>query len=160
MTPIQLNQQSWNELKMDFTRLMKKNGKFKTKYKHATEIFEECLYYIDTKGQERLSEMVGLTVPNNTRAKIIQLINKARNENPFLGLPSKEANLLSLINQALIEGNVELGKNSLIQLSQELEQTTIIMETQEKRNVISYIVSIVGVILTIIFGLISLKSLL
>ncbi|HEY9001234.1 MAG TPA: hypothetical protein VIM89_07765 [Mucilaginibacter sp.] len=155
----QLNQLSWEELKLDFKTLMEKHGRFKNKYKNASTLFEECLYYLDTKGSENLAFMTDLTVSNNTRAKIINLIRLARNENPFLGLPSKEANLLTIINQSLIDKNVELGRSSLIQLSQEIEQMVVSMEGQERRNIVSYIVSIVGVILTIIFGLISLRSL-
>jgi hypothetical protein len=120
---------------------------------------EEFIYYYDTKGAKNLHEMTELELKNDTRAKVVRLIRVAKTENPFLGIPSKEANLLITLNQAMRDNNLDLGKKTITLLSQEIEKTVKLLTTQEKRNAVSYIVSIVGVILTIIFGIISLKTL-
>ncbi|MBS1526420.1 MAG: hypothetical protein JST19_12270 [Bacteroidetes bacterium] len=152
------NGQSWEELKLDYKRLIKRSSKFKDQYRNISDLLEEFLYHYDTEGAQSLNLMTNIASTNATRAKVVMLIRIARSENPFLGIPNKEANILMMLSQALTDNNIELGKNSLIQLSQEIEKTTTMLETQEKRNITAYIISIVGVILTIVFGIISLKS--
>ena len=49
-----------------------------------------------------------------------------------------------------------MGRNALIQRAEDIEILDNNFKIQEKKNVSAYIVSVVGVILTIIFGIISL----
>ncbi|MBQ2285484.1 MAG: hypothetical protein II244_07445 [Clostridia bacterium] len=80
-----------------------------------------------------------------------------KEKEPFASIPAKEANLLNNINDALLKNNIDLGTVSLAQLSKELSSKEIEIKKMEKQNLIGTIVSIIGIILTVIFGILSLR---
>ena len=101
-------------------------------------------------------EIFDFEVSLEIRDKIILVIDKLKEENPFVSLPPKEGNLLTIIKQSIETNNKDLGISSLNQLSDEIEILDANIRIQEKRNINAYIVSVIGVILTIVFGIITL----
>lgn len=75
---------------------------------------------------------------------------------PFSNLPETQATLLKNIKDAMLKGNIDLGKVALKQLTEELIDSERQLEKQERINKITVILSIVGMLLTIYFGIASL----
>ena len=75
---------------------------------------------------------------------------------PFSNLPETQATLLKNIKDAMLKCNIELGKVALKQLTEELIDSERQLEKQERINKITVILSIVGMLFTIYFGIASL----
>lgn len=145
-----------NEIRLNFRKLAEKNPNYKDVIKNPTDLLEELVYNIDRLEPNKFKELFGIEVSEEIRGKIIELITYLKKENPFVSLPPKEGNLLSILKQSIESNNKELGLNTINQLSDEIEILDSNLKIQERRNVNSYIVSVVGVILTIVFGIITL----
>lgn len=78
-----------------------------------------------------------------------------KKENPFSSLSSKEANMLMILSGAIENQNEELGKNTILQLADELEILEANSLKQTKNTTISVMISIVSGILTFFFGAVS-----
>ena len=74
---------------------------------------------------------------------------------PFSSVSSKHGNLLNMIKHAFDTNNKDLGSNNLTQLANDIEVLESIIENQDKRNQVSMTISLVGVILTVVFGALS-----
>ena len=145
-----------NEIKLNFRKLAEKNPSHKEIIRNPTDLMEELIYNVDNFETKNFKEKFGFEITNETRAKILEFITKLKVENPYVSLPPKEGNLLSLIQQSLETNNKEMGLNALSQLAEEIEILDTNIRVQEKRNVNAYIVSVVGVLLTVIFGILTL----
>lgn len=75
---------------------------------------------------------------------------------PFSNLPIKEATLLNNIKESILSGNVKLGEMALQQLSEEMESKDYHIKKQDKTNRFTTLLSILGLILTVFFGVLSL----
>lgn len=116
---------------------------------------EKTIYCFDTYSDKKFRYYFGEDKKEEIRSFIIMLLNYIKINYPFSKTPQKEAALLKIVKEALEKENKELGINAINQLSEEIEikgKSQIKLETQNK---ISTIISIVGVILTIFFGIIS-----
>lgn len=78
--------------------------------------------------------------------------------NPFISISRKEAELMQSIMNALNNNNCSLGVSSLKQLSQEVATKEKLIIKKDKENRRANIVSIVGLILTVFFGILSFLS--
>ena len=145
-----------NEIKLNFRKLAEKNPSHKEIIRNPTDLLEELIYNIDRLETKRFKEIFDFEVSLEIRDKIILVIDKLKEENPFVSLPPKEGNLLTIIKQSIETNNKDLGISSLNQLSDEIEILDANIRIQEKRNINAYIVSVIGVILTIVFGIITL----
>jgi hypothetical protein len=145
-----------NEIKLNFRKLAEKNPSHKEIIRNPTDLLEELVYNIDKQEPKRFKEIFGFEISLETRDKIIIVIDILKEENPFVSLPPKEGNLLTIIKQSIETNNTELGISSLNQLSDQIEILDSNMRIQEKRNINAYIVSVIGVLLTIVFGIITL----
>jgi len=92
---------------------------------------------------------------NDIRNQLHNIVEIMRSENPFYDLSHKDADLLKSIDSTLKSNNNDLGRTILRQLASEIAIKDSNLKIQEKRNKVSTIVSIVGVILTLFFGVIS-----
>jgi len=66
---------------------------------------------------------------------------------------------MSTLTTALDSGNKELGKTVIRQLADELEISGANLRSQSQKNHISFIVSVVSVVLTVFFGIVSIVPL-
>lgn len=148
--------QGISEINLNFRKLASSNSAVKDLIKNPTDLLEELIFNIDNLTGAAFRRKFGFEIDAQTRGKIISYVTRLREENPYVSLPPKEGNLLAAIQEAFEIGNKEMGKNALIQLAEDIEIMDNNFKIQEKKNVSAYIVSVVGVILTIIFGIISL----
>lgn len=107
-----------------------------------------------------------LTILNNTednkdntnstfRDFVLEVYNTIDQEQPFSTLPDKEASILNNLKEAIQSYNIEIGNNLLEQLATEIKAKEKNYHEEKNKTTIATIVSIVGVIFTIIFGFLS-----
>lgn len=148
------------ELLTLYNRLMVKFPGAEKNYENLLEIVEDLLYYCDTRSKDNLKKQYGVEFDQIQRGRIVEIIYHLKNQNPFSSTSSKFNGLLMQINQAFELNNSPMGKSSLLQLSEDINLIENNLRSKEKDNLRSYIISIVGTILTIIFGVVSLIPLL
>ena len=123
-----------------------------------TDWLEEFVYLFDTREPTVFKSSYGVEVDKALRDHAYSLLVHIRESNPFSSLPAKEANLLRTLKQAVESPNKELGLTTIRQLAEEIEVLDSAIRTGERRARISYTISIVGVILTVVFGIFSLMQ--
>jgi hypothetical protein len=125
-----------------------------------TDLVEDFIFSFDARGSEWLKNVFKIEIDRSLRNQAYGLLVYIRESNPFSSLPSKESNLLQTLNQALESSNKDLGISTILQLAQEIEILDSAIRTGETRARISYIISIVGIVLTTFFGLLSFTQIL
>lgn len=115
--------------------------------------------YYDTLGEKGFRSKFGIEISVEVRNRVFKIIRRMKVRNPFASLDSKDANLLSNLQQAIGAGNAALGTTILRQLAEEIETKDSTIRTQESRTRISFMVAVIGVVLTIVFGLLSFLAL-
>ena len=128
------------------------------RYKSPRDFIEDLLFRSEAYSPNMFKFHYKFEVSDIQKNKLIEIIRILRMRDPFASVSNKYSNFLNLINQAIEHNNIELGTSSLGQLADELEVTENTLKNQEKRNQITIMVSIIGVILTLVFGTISLSS--
>lgn len=126
------------------------------KYTSILDLLETLIYNIDFFDNDKdFKKFFKNERSAEIRGFIIEMCSYIKNINPFISIPKKEADLLQSIQTALLNDNESLGINSLIHLSQEIKNKEKIIIKQDQVNKRATILSIVGVVLTIFFGIIS-----
>lgn len=124
--------------------------------RHPTDLIEDFIYLYDSHGVDWLKSGYKVEVDKSLRDGAYLLLDHIRAANPFSALPAKEASLLRTLQQAVESSNRDLASNSILQLAQDIEILDSAIRTGERRIRTAYIISVAGVVLTIIFGLSSL----
>lgn len=131
------------------------------KIKAETSLFEglESLIYCYSTYTDEYFKSIFRTSKDTEIIEFITLIKEdLKEKEPFSMIPYKEAGLLNEIKNALTKNNIELGTHTLSQLSTELINKEKLLHKKEKENSIATILSIVGIVLTIFFGLLSFRG--
>jgi hypothetical protein len=116
---------------------------------------EDFICAIDTSTDENFRDTFSIDKPTDLRSRIVSVYQIMKARQPFSSVSSKEGNLLTVLMQAVDTQNIDLGRSTLRQLADEIEVLEGSLRTQNKRNQLSFVISIIGVILTIFFGVIS-----
>jgi len=124
-------------------------------YKGATDFTEDLLYRSEAYREGAFKSAYGFELDNSQKDRIVRAIAIMKVSQPFSSISSKYGNLLNMIKHAFDTNNHDLGVNNLRQLADDIEVLESTIEVQARRNQVSIVVSIVGVILTIIFGALS-----
>lgn len=124
-------------------------------YRSSVELLEELIVNLDTLEEKLFDQRYGIPAPKEHRQRIVNVHGLMKTKNPYSSLSSKEANLLMVMSGAIENHNEELGKNTVSQVADEFEILESNIRKQSKKNTVSFLVSIVSVILTIFFGLVS-----
>lgn len=119
------------------------------------EIIEETISVFDRNTESSFERFFNCKKDDELREFIIDIRNYIKEINPFITLNPKEAELLNGIHIALLNGNSQLGKQNIAQLSREIELKNKMYSRKEKETKVASIVSIVGLIMTVFFGILS-----
>lgn len=155
-----MNNNSYDEdcirqLNLDFKKLSEKHPNLSGDIKSAIDILEGMVCYYDTLGRIGFKSRFNLEIENDVRNKVMRIVDNMKEQNPFVSLSSKDANLLTNLKHSIETGNADLGSTILKQLSEEIEVKESNIRTQQKRNTTAFIIAALGVTLTIFFGLLS-----
>lgn len=118
-------------------------------YTSVLDLLESLIYYSNSHK----------TVNSETEGFINELYEFVKTDNPFISSPIKEASLMKTLNEAIENKDTSLGIATLMQLSNEIAAKEKLLIKRNKDNQRSTIISIVGIILTIFFGIFSLVTL-
>ncbi len=119
------------------------------------DMIEQLIFYYDSYSDERFKKLLH----TDKNIIIIEFLLSVRDfikqSTPFSSLPVKEASLLKNIDDAITQNNVQLGQTAVEQLSEEILNKETLIKKQEKQNQQATMLTIIGVVLTIFFGIIS-----
>lgn len=122
------------------------------------DTLESIIYYYDTFSDNNFNSFFKHEKDSNIRSFIYEVYSTIKSDNTFASVPAKEAQLLKTLSTAIDNNNIDLGQNTLKQLSDEIINKEMIIRKKEKENRLAIIVSIVGVLLTLFFGILSIKN--
>jgi len=125
------------------------------KFADILETIETLISLHDSENNQRFKTIVRQQKKPEIKAFLWSVRSYIKEVDPFISVPAKDADLLSTIKEALRSGNDALGMNALSQLSQEIESKEKLAKRRIKENQLARVISIVGIVLTIFFGLIS-----
>jgi ABC-type glycerol-3-phosphate transport system permease component len=154
------NQKAVEQINIIFKKLSELNTQIASRYKNSADLCEDLLCRSESYGSTRFKNAYSLEFDNEKINRIIEIISILRSRQPFSSVSSKHGNLLNMIKHAFDTDNKDLASNNLIQLANDIEILESTIEIQDKRNQISMVISIVGVILTLVFGALSVIPLL
>jgi hypothetical protein len=138
-----------------YKRLSERYGLLAEEFRSATDMIEDLVCSLDTLEEKRFKRLFGIDPPIQTRTRIVNTLNVMKESQPFSSLSSKESNLLNMLKHAIERGNPDLAKSGLHQLADEIEVLEGSLRTQSKRTQLSFVISAIGVVLTLFFGAIS-----
>ena len=148
-------QDLYEQINLNYEKLCQEDI-LENKYTSVLDLLETLIYNIDAFDNDKDFKKFFKNERNTEiRRFIIEICSYIKSINPFISISKKEADLLQSMQNALINNNESLGMNSLLQLSEEILYKEKVIIKQEKDNKRTTILSIVGVILTIFFGIIS-----
>lgn len=127
-------------------------------YKSVLDLLQTIMHHYDTCSDFSFRLKFHTVRDRGVYNYILDLCFYISHINPFISVPEKEAQMLTSLKEALETGNKSLGINSLNQLTVEIENKEKIIDKKDRDNRNSLLVSIVGIILTIFFGLTSISK--
>jgi len=142
-----------NELKLFFKKLKEKYSSQLKNTKSFIEILEDIYFIMTTKDNKYLKQKYRVEFDDKLRNTIVDNIMKYKNDNPFVALSPKMSTHLSNLKNSLDNNNNELGENVLSQLAEDIEINEKALIKQERTNKFSILLAVIGVFLTIVFGI-------
>ncbi len=119
------------------------------------DLLEKTIFYYETFSDEKFYKTFEVKKDNNISAFLSCICQYINNNYPFTSNNPKEATHLSHIKRALTTSNTDLGLATLAQLSSELQNKDKLLQKHQKENQTATRLSILGLILTLFFGIIS-----
>lgn len=145
--------ESFEQFNLDYEKFCQESKKIK--FTNILDLIETMIYYCDSRTDKFFERFLKVNKKEEIRNFLMELYNYIKKESPFLSAPPKEASLMKTLKEAIVINDSVLGINTLMQLSTEIESKEKLMQKQRYLNKLSMIVSVTGVISTILFGIIS-----
>lgn len=140
------------QVQIVFKKIAERYPHVSSTYKNATDFAEDLLYRVEAYEPKRYKDAYGFDFSDEQKDRVVNVIALMKARQPFSSVSSKYGNLLNMIKHAFSTSNPDLGTSNLQQLADDIEVLESTLDTQSKRNQISIVVSIVGVVLTLVFG--------
>lgn len=135
-----------------FKKIAERYPHVSSTYKNATDFVEDLLYRVEAYGLKSFKDVYGFEFSDEQKDRIVSMIALMKARQPFSSVSSKYGNLLNMIKHAFDTTNPDLGTNNLQQLADDIEVLESTLDVQARRNQVAIIVSIIGVVLTLVFG--------
>lgn len=117
-------------------------------------ILERYVYIFTLKGGQFIKKLYKVEASDLEVKFIKDYLIYLKNTNVFSNVSTKQRVFLNDVYKAIETNNMDLGKVALNQLSTELEKNINQIKEQNRKNKISYYITIVSFFLTIFFGII------
>lgn len=147
------------ELFVIYKRLLERFSLAKDTYRSAVEMMEDFLFRSDYLSPDNFKSNYNFEVSQEHRKRVMSIIALMKQTEPFASVSSKYSGLLNMISHALHTNNEDWGKSMLDQMADDVEIMERTIYSQQRANVVAIIVSAVGVILTLVFGVITILPL-
>lgn len=143
----------FNQVNVNYEKLCQ--NKLNINYTSILDLLETIIYYNDSYYDDKFFRIFRKKKRKDVRAFISSMCDYIKKNDPFISVPKKESDIMRSIEISIRNNNVSLGINALFQLSQEIESKEKKLIKMEKDNQTANIVSIVGLVLTVFFGILS-----
>jgi uncharacterized protein YsxB (DUF464 family) len=142
------------QINTNFKKWILQSPNLTSDYNASVELLEEMVYNFDENYDDE--ESVISSINANARNRIVKIISIMKETNPFISLSDKEAYALMNLKTAIEDSNKELGNTMLNQVSKDIENLESNLKYQINKSKNSDMTATIGVVLTLVFGLISL----
>ncbi|WP_155998825.1 hypothetical protein [Thioalkalivibrio thiocyanoxidans] len=132
------------------------NQEFSKRYRTPIDICEDLLTRVTGYTPFIFNLHYSLSFTEEEISRLASIIKSIENDLPFVALSPKHGNQLEMLKLAYDSNDSEMGFNGLKQLAKDIKFLESTIETKDKKNRASIAVSVIGVILTIAFGGVSL----
>jgi hypothetical protein len=151
---------SASQIQILYRHLLQRYSSLDERYRSAAEMLEDLIVDIDSSKSKAFKEYMEIEPPVKERQRMLDVLACLKQMQPFSSLSNKQASLLSSMKQAIENHSDDLALNLLVQLGDEIETIENTARQQKSNNQTFGIVSIIGVVLTLFFGFVSLVQLL
>lgn len=138
-----------------YRKVSENNSAFSKKYRTPIDICEDLLARVTGYASWSFKLHYSLNFTDEEVGRLANIIKSIENDMPFIALSPKYGNQLDILKLAYDSNDTNLGVSGLKQLAKDIKFLESTIENQERKNRISTWVSVIGVILTIIFGAVS-----
>ena len=142
----------FSRLKLNFDQLRLSTSFYKD---NMTDTLKTVINYYDSKSESSFQAFFKQKKDPAVQSFALTMYMYIKERYPFADLPKKDADLLSPIMDTFKSENNQFGINALMQVAQEIANKEQIIHRKTKENQVATIISIVGTILTLIFGILS-----
>ncbi|EPZ7321325.1 hypothetical protein ACXR5E_004004, partial [Vibrio mimicus] len=149
---VECDESAVKQIQMIYKKLTERFPFVRSTYKSAPDFLEDYLCRIESFGNKRFKSAYNFELTDPQKDRLVKIIELMKSQQPYSTVSSKYGNLLSMLDHAFHTSNVDLGKTNLRQLSDDIEVLEATIDQQSKTNLVSLVISIVGVILTLVFG--------
>ena len=144
-----------SQINMIFKKLTEQYPPMTERYNSSLDILEELITIYKTSAPKEFKRRYRLELSPKIMDRMHVIRNSMKEQQPFSSISAKEANLLNMLKSAITTDNAELALNTLNQLADGIEIMEGNVHTLNKKMMTSSIISILGVILTLFFGIIA-----
>jgi ABC-type glycerol-3-phosphate transport system permease component len=141
-----------DQMTVIFKKISERHGLTSSGNDTATDYSEDLLCRVESYRHATFKFHYSIEFTPEHKGRIVNVIRIMKARQPFGSLSSKYGNLLSMIKHAFDTSNDDLGVSNLRQLAEDIELMESTIHSQGKKNLIATSVSVVGVVLTIVFG--------
>ncbi|MCH7422724.1 hypothetical protein HT094_19095 [Shewanella sp. ZOR0012] len=145
-----------DQLSIVYRKVAENNAEFSKKYRTPIDICEDLLSRSTGFNGWVFKFHYGIQFSDEQVSRIAEIIKTIENDLPFISLSPKYGNQLDMLKLAYDSNDIGLGLNGLKQLAKDIKFLETTIDTQERKNRVSTWISVIGIILTIIFGAVSL----
>lgn len=118
------------------------------------DTLNRLIYILDTNPKNKIIKSIDVD-QEVIRDFAVEIYNYLKQRDPFAEISTKEANLLNNLKLLIDSKQIELGVKTLEQLGDEIKLKDMVIEKKEQQNKKATIISIVGMVLTLVFGVVS-----
>lgn len=144
-----------DQISIVYRKVAESNQEFSRKYRTPIDICEDLLSRVTGYTAVFFKFHYSLHFTSEDLSRLANIIKSIENDMPFIALSPKYGNQLDMLKLAYDSNDVILGTSGLRQLSKDIKYLESTIENQERKNRIATWISVVGVILTIVFGAVS-----
>lgn len=119
------------------------------------DLIDEVISIYDTRSDKGFKSIFKRERYEGLPKFLLKVSQFIKESDPFSALSEKNAALLKNLSEALEKTNFELGQVTIKQLSSELQNKESLVKKQQRENQRATMISIVGIVLTIVFGIFS-----
>jgi len=149
------NSKAIDQISIIYRQVSGDNTEFSKKYRTPIDICEDLLSRVTGFTSFAFKFHYSLSFSPEEVNRLANIVKSIESEMPFISLSPKYGNQLEMLKLAYASNDIELGSNGLKQLAKDIKFLESTIENQERNNRASTWVSVIGVILTIIFGAVS-----
>ncbi|NPE27781.1 hypothetical protein HNV12_07345 [Methanococcoides sp. SA1] len=144
-----------DQIDLNFRKLSESFPGSSSQVNGPVDLLEEFISKIDSLNYEEIQATYEFEVSKETRSRILNILKIMKDETPFSHLSDKEANILISLRSVMKDESMLFGNIILDQLSEEFVTLNSKIRRQADTIQYSYIIAVVGILLAIYFGIIT-----